>query len=856
MKSLSVKAVKPPVSPGNTPQKVPLRERSQGGNDSQRGSLDRGAFRKMLRGSAAESATSSASEAEGDSPAAARPTGAGALRRLGSSVSFGAAMNASSFARKMRGRARTGKSDDEDLPPYDASGLFEEGQTALDRLDGQLTSVTVHGTDELPHDWRIAHPLMSVHVVNGYTGQPLRKSNIDRAAVTPHERVGAADAPLEHIQPVLTKPFQLRGASGRLPSWEEELVLGEAFTHLLHPRVYLLFELLDFAPDQPRDAGLEPFAWGFLKMISGPMAAPAHANALRPMPLRIQLYGWQKRVRTQLGQPAVWSQYLAAGRRHYGNSSTAYITVRPLQPPEQLTVRFPHRPMAPHHVEEGRLSFEKLQADTARDRAMPTAPGGVSASINSPGGGGEANWMTATFARGGGPCLLPNTLLHALPGGALGATAVALSPDGQLVAVGLAEADYSMVAIHDVHGGRRREAFHAHHRTIHELCWSADGQRVVSVSADGTAKVWKPRRGPDEETPQDDEPLATMQHPSYVYCVRTQPKLGAPKPGGGGGGGSLVITGANDNALRLWDVVGERAELLATKKVHKARINALAWPSEGNIFSADGAGVVKHWEVEGRMGGGGGGDLKLISSIEKKELRDVPINSITLHPNRRRLLLQTRGHQLLALDTRLQHFSARYQGHKVGDYHIRATYSPDGRFVVAGSADGRFYAWAEENGNLLLDGLAVGFSGPLLQISWSAVHDTIAMCGYGADNPALLYFCDPQAAAQNTLLAAAAAAAASTAVSNAPNVLTEPRLTSSVDSSTGAGLDGSTNAADRAQQRDARKAARRAANPPGGGSTGGGGLFPSELGGGEQANLRKAAAAERRSRENSREVGK
>ena len=83
------------------------------------------------------------------------------------------------------------------------------------------------------------------------------------------------------------------------------------------------------------------------------------------------------------------------------------------------------------------------------------------------------------------------------------------------------------------------------------------------------------------------------------------------------------------------------------------------------------------------VGGGAGADLKLISSIEKKELRDVPINSVTLHPNRRRLLLQTRNHQLLALDTRLQHFSARYQGHRVGEYHVRATYSPDGRFVVA-----------------------------------------------------------------------------------------------------------------------------------------------------------------------------
>ncbi len=42
---------------------------------------------------------------------------------------------------------------------------------------------------------------------------------------------------------------------------------------------------------------------------------------------------------------------------------------------------------------------------------------------------------------------------------------------------------------------------------------------------------------------------------------------------------------------------GERPEVLATKKEHAARINAIAWPSESNVYSADGAGVIKHWEV-------------------------------------------------------------------------------------------------------------------------------------------------------------------------------------------------------------------------------------------------------------------
>ena len=59
-----------------------------------------------------------------------------------------------------------------------------------------------------------------------------------------------------------------------------------------------MFELLDFSPDAPRDAGLKPFAWGFVKMVSSNQAGEAHANALRNPPLRLQLYRWQHGLQT------------------------------------------------------------------------------------------------------------------------------------------------------------------------------------------------------------------------------------------------------------------------------------------------------------------------------------------------------------------------------------------------------------------------------------------------------------------------------------------------------------------------------------------------------------------------------
>ena len=56
-----------------------------------------------------------------------------------------------------------------------------------------------------------------------------------------------------------------------------------------------------------------------------------------------------------------------------------------------------------------------------------------------------------------------------------------------------------------------------------------------------------------------------------------------------------------------------------------------------------------------RLGASVGVDLKLSATIEKPELAGVPINSVAVHPTRKRLLLQTRNSQLLGLETRLQH---------------------------------------------------------------------------------------------------------------------------------------------------------------------------------------------------------
>ena len=674
------------------------------------------------------------------------------------------------------------------LSDFDRASIFDSPEQ-LERIAGMLTSITIHRTDELPHDSRIRHPVLCMHVIDRATGHHLRKSVPGRPGATAHETQ-------DYLLPMMSKPFKLAGAAMRLPAWEEELLLAEELTYLLHPQVYLFFELLDFQTPGDRGAGgldrgkhptgWEPIAWAFLKILSGPERA-SEGGKRRPnlptepaattRPLQLQLYKWQRGVVTrERTQPPVWGQFTAAGRRAY--SSALHVTLRAVPPPEPVAVRFPYRPMAAHHVEEGRLSHEELVASTSKARGLPGglgaaaagAAGGASGggAVGASGGGavGASAGNLRIMPRQGGPCLMPNALLHALPAGSNGATALALRPDGTMLAAALAHGERALLALFDVASGRQRILLHAHHRTVHELSWSADGSRLVSVSADGSAKVWQPSVLLDEASPEHQvEPLAVLPHPAFVYCGRllgsTAKAAGAARGGGGAAAAataaaaaapSLLATGANDCAVRLWDV-SEGASLggpglkqpapLCTQLQHAARVNALVWSADGaHLFSADGAGVIKRWELLGTQGARGG-ELRCVATIEKAELLGAPINSLSLHPTRQRLLIGTRRHHLVSLDLRLLHISMRYTGHTCGKYHLRAQHSPDGRFVVAGSEDGSLFAWSEESGALLVDGRQLGLSGPLLQLAWCQHDHVLALCGFGPNSPLLVYHYDP-----------------------------------------------------------------------------------------------------------------
>jgi len=168
----------------------------------------------------------------------------------------------------------------------------------------------------------------------------------------------------------------------------------------------------------------------------------------------------------------------------------------------------------------------------------------------------------------GEPCSPPNAFLSSVPTGTAGAMAVAFSPDGALLAVACADDLTYPVRVYDVELPARPRllaTLPGHGALVYSLDWAPDSQWLATASADGTACVsFVPHTRAYYAAPASAEEAAAALAPpppqllagvplrpysvavhapaSYVYAARFHPL--APH---------LLVTGAYDRGLRLWD---------------------------------------------------------------------------------------------------------------------------------------------------------------------------------------------------------------------------------------------------------------------------------------------------------------
>jgi WD40 repeat protein len=308
--------------------------------------------------------------------------------------------------------------------------------------------------------------------------------------------------------------------------------------------------------------------------------------------------------------------------------------------------------------------------DTGSGRLRHTLaahPGGVSSVAFTPDGTGLVSGGEFVFGSTEPNVILwrasDGAFLHGfkVPGSSGAANAVAVSPDGTLVAVGHAGGQVGLYRLAD---GALVRTLTGHSAGVLSVAFSPDGALVASGSADNTARVWRVADGRAVRT--------LTGHTFLVDAVAFSPD------------GTLLATGSLDKTVRLW-----RTTDFGTAAVlrHPDQVDAVAFNADGTALAAGQSDTdTQLWQVRTaralRTLPGSG--KSLVSSVTFKGLDTVLTGSFDGHV---RLWNAADGRQRAILG---EHFGAV----------DTVAFSPDCALLASGSDDTSVKLWRTTDGSV------------------------------------------------------------------------------------------------------------------------------------------------------------
>jgi WD40 repeat protein/predicted ATPase/DNA-binding SARP family transcriptional activator len=269
---------------------------------------------------------------------------------------------------------------------------------------------------------------------------------------------------------------------------------------------------------------------------------------------------------------------------------------------------------------------------------------------------------------------------------------VAWSPDGEILAS--AGRDRT-IWLWDARSGRAIRTLHGHTDDVEAIQFSPDGRRLLSASRDTTLRVWDVRAG---QTIQ-----ILRGHTERILSCAFSPN------------GRTLASGGIDRTVRLWSAQGG-GELLHCLCGHTNAIRCVAFNRDGQIVASSGFDQAVHlWDTQsGRM-------------LHSLPAQDTITTSIAFHPNAELMATGAADYAVRLWDAALKgsqpshpspvRLRSTLRGHTNSVESVR--FSPDGRWVASGSADGTIKLWDAATGACLH---TFGAAGPYAGMSITGVR--------------------------------------------------------------------------------------------------------------------------------------
>jgi WD40 repeat protein/serine/threonine protein kinase len=283
-----------------------------------------------------------------------------------------------------------------------------------------------------------------------------------------------------------------------------------------------------------------------------------------------------------------------------------------------------------------------------------------------------------------------------------------------------------------------------HKGSVQRVMFTSDAKRLISGGDDGTIRTWDIATGK--------ELMKINAHKSWITYIRIHPN------------GKQIASSSNEETVKLWDL--DNGNLIRTFNGHTGRVTCVDFSPDGNrLVSCSVDSTVRVWDVntakeillltmpnkkfasvafspDGKKlvaltitGTDGNRFIKVWDSVTGTPLNEK--NNIHFgylgvnhfwdvgFDNEGENILTSNWGQALVWDAETLEIKAFIaQPHKFGSR--RATFSPDGKYIVTGGVFGDLKIWDKNNGSLIRT--LHGHTGSIWGISYSPDGTQIASC--------------------------------------------------------------------------------------------------------------------------------